>query len=791
MPDNSKQTSNFRIAIFVFTAVTTLLFYFLLVSQKLSLSLSQLILSDTVTVVLGLIIGVLSLIKYKTRKKSKYLFIGLGFLTASFVDARYLVTDVNTSRLGDWHFAYSSLVLSIMVLMSWYIWKKEKRLRNLGKNISNYGYYIVFSLVVIGTFYAIGAVGLFNPVNIFRVFNIVSIIVFSLSFFLYLTKGLWKNKFFEYLFIIFSFSSIVWLIGLNIGQNDGILLAVSSIFKNFSYLLALTGLFMSTYAAFVQVEEGGEKLFSQNEELQRIQDTLRGERDRAEKIISSMAEGLLVIGKDYKIDIMNPVAEKLLEVPRKEAVGEQWSDVVVAFEGSQEIPFDDRTSIVVLKTGQTVVTKLEDDHYYKTKSGKMFSVASITAPLLDDSGVVIGAVKVFRDATQEKFTKQEIEKQVVQRTKELEETKEKVSEGWVQVQKEKARLKASINSLSLGYMMTGANNELIIANPAIDIILGQPKDQWTLSGLAEKLSPVDLEKECKKCLTNKVNFEQHDISVGNKIVRIFISPIELKENKEEVLGLVIIIEDVTESTLLERTRDEFFAIASHELRTPIGAIKGNVELIEDHYAKKIKSKELDEMVGDIKEFTNRLEDIVSNFLDVSKLEQQRLEVAKQAVDMTKVVVESVKSLKVQAKAKNLEIVVNSTEGLPNALGDFARARQVVNNLIDNSIKFSEKGIITITVNKDKDKITIAVSDTGIGISVSNQKMLFRKFIQAEDDVLTRSTPHGTGLGLYISKLLAQKMNGEVFLKETVKGQGSTFVFSLPVLDKVATKKEKS
>ena len=131
---------------------------------------------------------------------------------------------------------------------------------------------------------------------------------------------------------------------------------------------------------------------------------LKEERDRVELIISSMGEGLFVINKDYKIITMNPVAETLIETPKEEAVGKTWADIIKAYEGEKEIKFENRVSVKVLNEGKTIVTKIDDDHYYLAKSGKKFSVASITAPLMAD-GKIVGAVKVFRDATQDKESK--------------------------------------------------------------------------------------------------------------------------------------------------------------------------------------------------------------------------------------------------------------------------------------------------------------------------------------------------------------------------------------------------
>src|SRR5260221_8150053 len=118
--------------------------------------------------------------------------------------------------------------------------------------------------------------------------------------------------------------------------------------------------------------------------------------------------------------------------------------------------------------------------------------------------------------------------------------------------------------------------------------------------------------------------------------------------------------------------------------------------------------------------------------------------------------------------------------LPMALGDEGRVRQILYNLVSNAIKYGEGQKITISGEADAHTIKLRVSDTGKGISPENQKLLFHKFQQASDSILTRDNTKGTGLGLYISKLLATNMHGDVELEHTEVGKGSTFVLTLPL-----------
>jgi signal transduction histidine kinase len=129
--------------------------------------------------------------------------------------------------------------------------------------------------------------------------------------------------------------------------------------------------------------------------------------------------------------------------------------------------------------------------------------------------------------------------------------------------------------------------------------------------------------------------------------------------------------------------------------------------------------------------------------------------------------------------KDIKIVISKPKQKTICYADSERVMQIVVNLIGNSFKFTEKGSIKITFKVTKDSVTTYVSDTGRGISTENQKLLFRKFQQASDNLFTRDTTKGTGLGLYISKLMIEGMKGSIWLEKSEVNKGSVFAFSLP------------
>lgn len=386
-----------------------------------------------------------------------------------------------------------------------------------------------------------------------------------------------------------------------------------------------------------------------------------------------------------------------------------------------------------------------------------------------------------------KKQKAQVEDKVKERTKDLEEktlalknAQNEISSGWLQLQEEKARLTASINSLPKGFIITDLNKNVITANIHVDSILGRLNGLWTIGEIQKRIGPsINFEEILEKSFSSNKVQKVGEIQFGEKFLRVLVLPI-IQDYSKKSIGAVILIEDVTEEKVLARSRDEFFSIASHELRTPLTSIRGNTSLIQQYYSKLLKDKNLKEMIDDIYDSSTRLIQIVNDFLDVSRIEQGRLEYKIEKVDILKLVEEVVQELKTNASEKGLDLSIENKATQKNAQIDRDRSKQIIFNLIGNAIKYTEAGSVKIVIESTKTKINVKILDTGRGIPVESRSLLFRKFQQASNNLFTRDTTKGTGLGLYISKILARGMKGDVDLLESEEGKGSTFVFSVPI-----------
>jgi PAS domain S-box-containing protein len=520
-----------------------------------------------------------------------------------------------------------------------------------------------------------------------------------------------------------------------------------------------------------------------------LEDAIKSERDRIKAIITSMGEGMCVVDKNYNILDINPAAIDMVKLSGQNYIGKNWANLVKIYHGDTLLSESERPLSIALSTKTHLAIGLEDNYYYERADGTRFPVGIDATPIVSDNEST-GIVILFRDITREKQEKDIIEQTVRERTRELleknqalEAAKVQISEGWLEQQKEKAKLAASINSLTIGFVMTDASERIITMNSSAYQIFDLKEEILEMDVLETKLkSSVDLHALHLQCLNERRPIQSTNVLYDKKYLKIRLMPIFMPENSE-LIGTVILVEDITEARVLERSRDEFFSIASHELRTPLTAIRGNTSLIQDYYYDKLTDKDLKEMISDVHESSIRLIGIVNDFLDMSRLEQGRMKFNISAFDLPKIIGSSVKDLEPISAGKSIPILTEIPENLPQVTGDPDKIKEVLINLIGNALKFTEQGSVTVKAgisDQDCRKIRVSVIDSGRGISKENQILLFRKFQQAETNIMTRDATKGTGLGLYISKLMIESMNGSIYLEKSEENVGSTFTFTIPL-----------
>ncbi|MCX6788247.1 MAG: ATP-binding protein [Candidatus Kaiserbacteria bacterium] len=441
----------------------------------------------------------------------------------------------------------------------------------------------------------------------------------------------------------------------------------------------------------------------------------------------------------------------------------------------------------------------------KAKDGSFYWVDSILVPIMDAKGDIQRYVGIRFVITKQKEIERSFELKVgeareartavINLIEDIEEEKQKVEEmirvRTRELHEEKARLLASIESLSFGFIIADVDDKVIIKNAAISTILELTEEPTSVRDIVDSFKGVSagldvLVHSCRECIDLKKVVELKELSHGKKYLRVFCTPILMKgetpqDMQEKVIGYAMLVEDVTEAKIMERSRDEFFAVASHELRTPLTAIRGNVDMILDTYRDKLVDADMKEMLVDIEMSSVRLISIVNDFLEVSRLEQGKIEIKKENFNVSELIEKVAYDLKSTIEQKGLSIVYAAPPSpLPLVFADKNKTEQILLNLVGNAIKFTKDGGITVTTSADGVFVAVRVIDTGSGISEHNQTLLFRKFQSAGEQMLARDVTQSTGLGLYISKLIISNMGGTIGIEKSELGKGSTFAFTLPI-----------
>ena len=228
---------------------------------------------------------------------------------------------------------------------------------------------------------------------------------------------------------------------------------------------------------------------------------------------------------------------------------------------------------------------------------------------------------------------------------------------------------------------------------------------------------------------------------------------------------------------VSRLKSEFINIVSHQLRSPLTNLKWTVELFSSKDLSKNKEKE-EEYYSSLQENIGRMVELVDDLLVVSKIEQGMYPLRKKEISMEDIIQELVSRFKFFATASNLEIEFHSQENLPKIFADSSQIKLVLENLIDNAIRYSKGGgkIEMWLQTKDR-KIFFRIKDAGVGIPQDDQKFIFEKFFRAEN--ILREQTRGSGLGLYIARSIVESSGGKIWF-ESEEGKGTSFYFTLPV-----------
>jgi len=290
-------------------------------------------------------------------------------------------------------------------------------------------------------------------------------------------------------------------------------------------------------------------------------------------------------------------------------------------------------------------------------------------------------------------------------------------------------------------------------------------------------------------------YSQQDLSVLEIIAPEIAVAIENAKSYEEINRFnVTLRQEVKRATYrlkekntqlmeLDHAKDEFISMASHQLRTPLTAIKGYLSMLLEGDAGDIKVSQYD-FINEAYSGANRMVGLINDLLNVSRMETGRFFLEPKELDIERVVEEEVKQLTNAAKTKGLYLKIEKKGRVPHIWADETKIRQVVMNFMDNAIYYTNTGGVTVVLRHDSKNFIYEVHDTGIGVPSAQRDHMFEKFFRADNARTAR--PDGTGLGIYLAKRVISDHGGEIIF-DSVEGKGSVFGFKFPLKKKIGVK----
>jgi len=346
---------------------------------------------------------------------------------------------------------------------------------------------------------------------------------------------------------------------------------------------------------------------------------------------------------------------------------------------------------------------------------------------------------------------------------------------------EKKQTEAIVRSVAAGVIVVNNNGEVLLMNPAAEKLLNTTREQKEGKSLTEGATDEQLFSMAKKAsLDGETDIEIDGNEDTKKILRSSSSVIEDENGK--TVGMVTVLNDITKQKELDAMKDQFLSNVTHELRNPIGAIKQSISVILEETAGPITEPQK-KFLSNAKRNLERLGALIDDILDLARLEAKKMEIKLQPTVIATIVNEVCQTLDAWIKNKDISLVKNIQENLPEIDIDPDRIIQVLMNIISNAIKFTPKGG-TITLGaqllNNVDQMEISIADTGVGIPKGDLSKIFGKFQQAKNR--SSGDKSGTGLGLAIALEIVQLHNGEISV-DSEEGKGTKFIISLPITAK--------
>lgn len=337
-------------------------------------------------------------------------------------------------------------------------------------------------------------------------------------------------------------------------------------------------------------------------------------------------------------------------------------------------------------------------------------------------------------------------------------------------QRERFKFETVITNIQDGIILVDAKNQILLINPAARKVFGLGFADLTGVTILEAITNNEFESLFASIVDNPLKFHEIAFEDG-RVFNTQYTPIPS-------IGAVITLEDITHLKMLDRLKSDFIHTISHDLRSPLTAIMGYVELLDRVGPLNDQQREF---VRHVQNSAQNITALVNDLLDLGRIEAG-FDTRKDEVLLETILRYTLDNLGRQIEDKRQELILNIAPSLPVLRGNPIRLRQMMDNLLVNAIKYTPvDGRIKVSLHSEADQIIFEVADTGIGIPPSDQLHIFEKFYRADN--APKNTP-GTGLGLAIVKSIVENHAGRIWV-ESVVGMGTKFVVVLPTFQSPA------
>jgi two-component system, OmpR family, phosphate regulon sensor histidine kinase PhoR len=346
----------------------------------------------------------------------------------------------------------------------------------------------------------------------------------------------------------------------------------------------------------------------------------------------------------------------------------------------------------------------------------------------------------------------------------------------LELTREQTRFRTIISCMVDGVIVTNRNEQIVLANNTGSVFL--EKNRGTIPGtpIDEAIASPDLLEIIKEASKPgedvRVTGKELEMAGRNWLANCAV----LRDENGETLGTVTVFRDITEIKEVEKIKSRFISLVAHELRAPVAAIKGYLDIVLKRAAGN-DQKVYDNMLERSRSRADGLLDLIQDLLEMSRIDTRKVQRRIQPVDLNKSLRENLEFFNLEIEKQDLEVINELSDKTIEVMADPEELDRIIINLLSNAVKYNKDGgSVTISAGKNSGSVCFAIADTGIGMTEEEKARLFEDFFRANNPQ-TRKQP-GTGLGLAITKRMVEANFGRIEV-ESKQGEGSKFTVTLP------------